>query len=476
MIVTGKPAAIRVVGLGKTYRVWKRPSDMLLEALALKRLHTEFAALSEVSFEVLPGSVTGIMGRNGAGKSTLLRIVAGTLDATRGTVEVNGRVAAILELGTGFSPDYTGRDNIFLGGMCLGLKHREIKERLDEIVAFADIGEFIDRPFRTFSSGMQARLTFAVATCVDPDILIIDEALAVGDARFQVKSFDRVREFKRLGKSILLVSHDMNQIASICDRAILLERGRVIADGSPQKVCNIYHELLFAPAEEFLPVETSKVTEIEDAPMKADLQTSRVPAAAPVEATVTRTEGVAAYESSTDLPEVPATIEPASNSDEHRYGDGAAQIVSIKVTTPDGNATSRLKSLETYCLACRIRANSNVGPLVLGWLVRDKRGIDLFGWDMQTGNCDPIPSMAIGDEHEVTVCFRANLSAGNYFLTVALADIVGHKHDVRFEALEISVIGSTELFTTSVLHLEPRLTRSSRCRDPVSHDPADVTT
>ena len=227
--------AIRAASLGKVFRVWRHPSDILKEALTGRRHHSEFEALRDVSFDVARGSVVGIMGRNGAGKSTLLRIIAGTLDATSGRVSVAGRISAILELGTGFHPEYSGRENVFLGGLCLGLTRAEIAARLDEIVAFAELEEFIDRPFRTFSSGMQARLTFAVATAVDPDILIIDEALAVGDARFALKSFDRVRQFRRQGKSILLVSHNINQVVSICDRALLLEKGRILRTGRAER-------------------------------------------------------------------------------------------------------------------------------------------------------------------------------------------------------------------------------------------------
>jgi ABC-type polysaccharide/polyol phosphate transport system ATPase subunit len=240
---------ICVRNLRKAYRLYAHPRQMLLEALTGRRRHDEFVALDDVNFDVAPGTVVGLMGRNGAGKSTLLRIVAGTLDASGGTVAVRGRVAAILELGTGFHPEYTGRENVYLGGLCIGLSRDEIDRRFDEIVAFSELEDFIDQPFRTYSSGMQARLTFSVATCVDPDILIVDEALSVGDARFQLKSFDRIRDFKGRGKSILLVSHSINQIVSICDRAILIERGRMYADGDPNRIGHLYHELLFgAPA------------------------------------------------------------------------------------------------------------------------------------------------------------------------------------------------------------------------------------
>lgn len=457
-------ATIRVSGLGKTYRVWRRPSDMLLEALAFRRRHTEFQALSEISFELPPGSVTGIMGRNGAGKSTLLRIVAGTLDATTGTVDVRGRIAAILELGTGFSPEYTARENIYLGGMCLGLKHSDIDKRFDEIVAFAEVGDFIDQPFRTFSSGMQARLTFAVATCVDPSILIIDEALAVGDARFQVKSFDRVREFKRRGKAILLVSHDTNQIASICDRAILLEKGRIVADGPPQKVCNIYHEMLFAP-KQAVPLPDSHGASIDERSADDGRRTAEDDVRASARSLAETAEPIAVEagpESSFATPaDADAPMLEEARPAEHRYGDGAAQIDVIAITDQDGQPVNRLQSLGIYHLVCWIKANIDVGPLVFGWLVRDKRGLDLFGWDMQTGRCEPIPPMRAGETLKVVVGFQANLGAGSFFVTAALAGTDKHKHDVRFEAIEMLVEGSSDIYATSVINLGPKLVEAS---------------
>ncbi|UVO39202.1 ABC transporter ATP-binding protein [Bradyrhizobium arachidis] len=446
------PVAIRVSGLGKTYRVWRRPSDMLLEALAFRRRHTEFQALSDISFELPPGSVTGILGRNGAGKSTLLRIVAGTLDATVGSVDVKGRIAAILELGTGFSPEYTARENIYLGGMCLGLKHSEIEKRFDEIVDFAEVGDFIDQPFRTFSSGMQARLTFAVATCVDPSILIIDEALAVGDARFQVKSFDRVREFKSRGKAILLVSHDTNQIASICDRALLLEKGRIIADGPPQKVCNIYHEMLFAP-KQVLPLAEGRIAPIEQ------IEDALSPSGSAAETADAVSSEIAA-KSSFAAPNEASRLAEAEIA-EHRYGDNAAQIESIAITDRDGQPVNRLQSLGTYHLVCWIKANVDVGPLVFGWLVRDKRGLDLFGWDTQTGKHEPTSPMRAGERLKIVVSFQANLGTGNFFVTAALAGIDKHKHDVRFEAFELCIEGTPKIYETSIINLAPKLIETS---------------
>jgi lipopolysaccharide transport system ATP-binding protein len=235
--------------LSKSFRVYAHPKDMLLEFVTRRARHSEFPALTDVSFEVQPGEIVGILGRNGAGKSTLLKLLAHTLEPTSGSSTVRGRVSAILELGTGFHPDYSGRENALLGAICLGMSRREARERLDSIIAFAELGEFIDRPFRTYSSGMQARLTFATAVASTPEVLIVDEALAVGDARFQLRCFDRIREMRDAGCTILFVSHSVEQVTGLCTRAMLLERGRLLEFGDPGFVTRAYHRLLFGQQE-----------------------------------------------------------------------------------------------------------------------------------------------------------------------------------------------------------------------------------
>lgn len=202
--------------------------------------YRDFFALQDVSFEVKRGEAVGIVGRNGSGKSTLLQLIAGTLQPTAGDIRVNGRVAALLELGAGFNPDFTGRENVFLSGAVLGLKQKEMEARFDEIVAFADIGEFIDQPVKTYSSGMMMRLAFAVNTCVDPDILIVDEALSVGDAPFQAKCFRRLRQLTDRGVSLLFVSHDLGTVRSICSRALWLKNGRAEMWGEAKAVAKMY--------------------------------------------------------------------------------------------------------------------------------------------------------------------------------------------------------------------------------------------
>lgn len=255
--------AIRATGLSKLYKLYAQPSDLFWELVSTKPRYKPFWALRDVSFEVKRGQVVGVMGRNGAGKSTLLKLVTGTLERTEGELIVNGRVSSILELGTGFNPEYTGRDNIYLGGLMVGMTRAEILRKESWIIEFSELEEFIDQPFKTYSTGMQARLTFATAVCVDPDILIVDEALSVGDARFQRKSFGKIEEFRKAGRTILLVSHDINTISTFCDHAILLERGEVVDQGDSYRIGQVYYKMLFS-SDAAAPVELTADSDSED--------------------------------------------------------------------------------------------------------------------------------------------------------------------------------------------------------------------
>ena len=247
--------AIRVTKLGKRYEIYDAPRDRLKQfilprlqgfaKLDRKQYFREFWALQDVSFEVKKGETAGIIGRNGSGKSTLLQMICGTLSPTSGSVETRGRIAALLELGSGFNPEFTGRENVYMNAAVLGLSKQEMEVRFDDIVAFADIGQFVDQPVKTYSSGMVVRLAFAVQSQIDPDILVVDEALSVGDAKFQAKCFERLRQLKENGTSILLVTHSSDQIVTHCSTAILLNSGRQIETGEPKHVVNRYMDLLF---------------------------------------------------------------------------------------------------------------------------------------------------------------------------------------------------------------------------------------
>ncbi len=426
--------------LTKSYRVYDHPSQLLMEAMGGGSRHKAVTALDTVSFDLAPGEVVGVMGRNGAGKSTLLRLIAGTLEPTAGTVDVTGRVSAILELGSGFHPDYTGRENVALGGLCMGLSRAEIDAKFDEIVDFAELREVIDRPFRTYSTGMQARLTFAVATSVDPDILIIDEALSVGDARFALKSFDRIRAFKAAGKTILFVSHSISQVLSICDRAILLERGQVVADGEPNGVGSRYHELLFGT-----PIAHTASSD------SAESLAAEEIAASPPPPPPLPPHRVALDPS----PLSPITEWSSALTDgSRRYGDAALVFKRAAIMTLDGRPVTLLQSGRDYLLKIEIEARAAIEDYCFGIIFRDPRGVEIFGLDTHKIDAPIIwPPLAPGQSFSLAMRFTANLAAGPYFLTLGLARSDEHKYDMRFDALQIEIAPTPDLYTSSLSNL-----------------------
>lgn len=253
--MSSEQLAVSVQDLGKRFILYEKPMHRLCEMLPwCKRYGREFVALENISFQLPRGQVLGLIGKNGAGKSTLLQLICGTLRPSSGSVTVNGRIAALLELGAGFNPEFTGRENVYMNASILGLEKAEIDRRYDDIVAFSGLQEFIDQPVKTYSSGMYVRLAFSIATSVEPDILIIDEALSVGDGAFARKSFDRIMDLKAAGATIIFCSHSMYHIEAICDQALWLERGRMVKMGKPDAVARLYGESLLPSSERSDPV------------------------------------------------------------------------------------------------------------------------------------------------------------------------------------------------------------------------------
>ena len=421
-------AAIKVSQVSKVYRTYARPFHRLKQA-ALYRAYSvsrsiglgmrepryfgEFSALADISFEVAPGECLGILGRNGAGKSTLLGIIAGTLTPTSGEVWASGQIGALLELGSGFSAEFTGRENVLLNAALLGLSSREIGRRLPQIEEFAEIGDFIDRPVKTYSSGMVLRLAFSVHVALDPSIMIVDEALAVGDARFQRKCYRRLHEFRREGGTVLFVTHDMGLVAQICDRAIVLENGTLYAQGSPERVIREYHRLLFsAPAQQTF-----------DSPLNT----------------------------------TSARKSAQTSAREVRYGSAAAEITEIFARAPEGRTKGPLRLNAEYELVLRVRYNADISrSLNYGFIISSVQGIEIYGVSSSLF-ARALPAGQAGAEFECVLRLRMALTPGTYFLTGALAyaDTEGASEflDYRFDALQFDVVGHPRCFTTSAVDL-----------------------
>lgn len=422
--------AIEARAVSKIFRLYQKPSDVLTELFFGRHRAQEFTALDEVSLLVRHGETLGVVGRNGAGKSTLLKLIVGTLTPSFGIIAVHGRIAAILELGSGFHMDFTGRENLYMGGMCLGLTREEIDQRFDSIVEFSELSAYIDQPLRTYSTGMQARLSFSVATSVDPDIMIVDEALSVGDARFQLKCFGRFQEMRRAGKTVLLVSHNMTTITSMCDRAILLEGGRVLEIGEPKHIDMVYHRLLFGA----------------EPPKSADLRES------------VDTAGRQAESPPTDA----------------RFGTGAARIVDVGLIGEDGEFRTLVRSGERCTLFLTFDVREPLDGVVAGFVIRSPRGVDLFGVDTATDPAGHIPCPAEGDRVRVELQLSMWLAAGEYFVTFALARADGLKYDARYDDLLFRVTSTDRIFTTSIVNLDHRFAHEVAALDP--EVPATATT
>jgi lipopolysaccharide transport system ATP-binding protein len=412
---------IGVANLSKIFRTYERPKDRLIEGLyglaarmcpvpALKaklrvraeRCSRKFWALNNVSFEIRRGQTVGIVGRNGSGKSTLLQIICGTLAPTAGSAQLNGRVAALLELGSGFNLEFTGRENVFLNGQLYGLTRKQIEERYDDIVAFADIGDFVDQPVKTYSSGMLVRLAFAVIAHVDADVLIIDEALAVGDAFFTQKCMRFLRRFMQNG-TILFVSHDMSSVKSLCSHAIWLEHGQVLKAGSPKEVCDAY-------LEAFYEAQQGKSTTTR---LKSDARFNS--------ASVTARDQRLKFINQTQLRNDLQLFEFDPNASS--FGTGDAQIVDVRFLDEDGRPLAWVVGGEEVILSVVASVHRPLSSPIVGFYVKDRLGQTLFGDNTYLSYVDSAIECGEGEELEVRFQFQMPiLPKGDYSVCVAIAE------------------------------------------------------
>lgn len=387
--------ALTLENVSKCFQIYDKPHHRLLQGVfrGRKQYYKEYWALRDVSFSINRGETVGIIGRNGAGKSTLLQIICGILTPTSGTLAIHGRIAALLELGAGFNPEFTGRENVFLNGAVLGLSQQEIKNRFDEIASFADIGGFLEQPVKTYSSGMYVRLAFAVATCVDPDILIVDEALAVGDVKFQAKCFRRFEELIGGGTTILFVTHSTEQIVRHCSWSILLENAVIKEMGESKKVSNHYLDLLFG-VDRVNP-ETS---EAEDPELD-------------------------------DSVSVPCVLDdtfenrPTYNQDEYRWGNGEAAIVDYLVTRDGTTNISSLEGKEPFQVIVAVVFYADVEDPIFGLTIKTPDGVTVCGENSRDCIGDPMPHpVKKGEQVQVSFSLAQSLCAGDYLLSVGVVE------------------------------------------------------
>jgi lipopolysaccharide transport system ATP-binding protein len=427
---------IDVRDVSKRYEIYAKPADRLKQMVAsgIRRLTAghevrffqEFWALHGISFHVSRGECVAIIGRNGSGKSTLLQIIAGTVTPTAGSVEVQGRVAALLELGSGFNPEFTGLENVYLNASLLGLSREAVDKRLDAILAFADIGEFVHQPVKTYSSGMTVRLAFAVQAQIDPDVLIVDEALAVGDARFQAKCFARLKALRERGTSILLVTHSTEQVVTHCDRAILIDKGSKVDDGEPRRVVNRYLDLLYGRQR----VESAPDVgeHAGDAPINQQL-------AALDPAFGERHDSLFASR-------------PSYNPYEHRWGDERAEIMDFALFSGDQAFPASIRSGAELSLYVRYRFNAEITRPILGITLKTKEGLTVYGTNTEMAIMDEaFPSGEAGHSGVALCQVPLRCAPGDYFISVGLASRDGTgeavPHDRRYDAIHVCVGSDT---------------------------------
>ena len=393
--------AIKITNLTKIYKLYARNRDRLKDSLGLskKASYKEHYALKNVDMEVKTGESVGIIGVNGSGKSTILKIITGVLNATSGEVQINGRISALLELGAGFNMEYTGLENVYLNGTMMGFTEKEIDERLQDILDFADIGEFIHQPVKTYSSGMFVRLAFAVAINIEPEILIVDEALSVGDVFFQAKCYRKFEEFKEMGKTIIFVSHDLSSISKYCDRVYLLNQGNLLGEGSPKEMIDAYKRVLVGQYE--VPEDAEEAIHVPDASLN------------------------------------PEVLE---------YGNKQAEIEEFYITDEKGVKTTAVIKGTSFTIHVKVRFNNRIVAPIFAFSIKNIKGTEITGTNtmVEKAFLEPVEE---GSIKEVSFTQKMSLQGGDYLLSLGVTGYLGNEFQVYhrlYDVVNITVVSDKD--------------------------------
>jgi len=471
---------ISVDQVSKVYRLYDKPIDRLLESISLRKksYHKDFYALRDISFSVGRGEAVGIIGTNGSGKSTMLKIITGVLSATTGKVESRGSICALLELGAGFNQDYTGIENIYMNGTMMGFSKAEMDEKLPAILEFADIGDFVYQPVKSYSSGMFVRLAFALYISIDPEVLIVDEALSVGDVFFQAKCYHRMDELKRKGTTILMVTHDLGSVMKYCDRVVLFHKGEKVGEGLPGQMVDKYKKILAGKdphAEQFMEEQNFLGNVDGEAIGTISVAGTNEQDASTGNAGTTGAEDKAGTAGTANTAD---TAEPASpeagqhspkptgfmkdhltlNPSSQQYGNGKAEILDFGVLDKDGRPSNVLLKGEEFSIKERIVFHDDIAAPIFTFTIKDKRGMDLSGTNTLFEGKE-IPAVKKGDEYYCTFTQRMNLQGGEYLLSISCTGFEEGEHTVydrKYDITSITVLSNKN--TVGIYDMESEVT------------------
>lgn len=429
-----KTLAISVRDISKIYHLYEKPIDRLKEnfSLSKKKYHRDFFALDKISFDVKKGSTVGIIGTNGSGKSTILKIITGVLNPSSGEIKVEGNISALLELGAGFNMDYTGIENIYMNGTMMGFTKEEMDKKLPEILQFADIGDFVYQPVKTYSTGMFVRLAFALAINVEPEILIVDEALSVGDVFFQSKCYKKMEEIRKKGTTILMVTHDMGSIIKYCDKVVVLNKGKFIAEGKANEMVDLYKKILAGKLEELDDIDFDGGMQIEEKPGYND---------------------DALMKEKLDI-----------NPNLTEYGDGRAEIYDIGFIDAKGEVGNLLLKGEEFVIRERVRFYADIEMPILTYTIKDKKGTELTGTNTMFEGAEVGP-VKKGDSIDVEFRQKMNLNGGEYLVSMSCTGFEEGQHVVYhrlYDFASITVISNKN--TVGVYDMESKVSLSHHKR------------